>query len=49
MRVTGVLHSCPKDNALKFFNPNMFANCPTCGEDMTNKPMKMYDVGETKK
>lgn len=44
MRVAGVLHQCLSDGKKKYFNPNKFPKCPTCGEDMTNKPMKMYDV-----
>ena len=44
MRVAGVLHDCLKDNRKKFFNPNVFPECPACGEDMTNKAITMYDV-----
>ena len=46
--MVGVLHSCKKDNTLKFFNPNLFPSCPTCGEDMTNKPLRQYEVAHAK-
>lgn len=44
--MTGVLHTCPKTGGLSLFNPNLHSECPLCGEDLTKKPMKMYDIGK---
>ena len=46
-RMAGVLHHCVKDGDKKYLNPIKFPTCPSCGEDMTNKPIKMYDVETT--
>ena len=48
-RMAGVLHECPSDGRKKFFNPNLFPVCCDCGENLTDKPIKIFDVCKSSK